>query len=112
MGLTVDGFDSVSLSPVPNAKGVEVELGRMAATELGDVREVVVTLLSSSILATVCGWYVDGGMKGLVKEEDDAPLSLYVDAIAALAIAWRAMSSVRVEYVSGLGKSFGQSITR
>ena len=55
MGLTVDGFDSVSLSPVPNAKGVEVELGRMAATELGDVREVVLTLLSSSILATVRG---------------------------------------------------------
>ena len=37
---------------------------------------------------------------------------LYVEAIAAKAIALLAMSSVRVTYVSGLGNSFGQSMLR
>ena len=38
-------------------------------------------------------------------------LELYVETIAAEAIACRAISSVKVEYVLGLGKSFGQSGT-
>ena len=84
----------------------------MATTELGAVREAVVTLLSSSIVEIGCGWYEDVGMKGLVKDEDEVGISLYVEAMAALAIACRAMSSVKVVYVSGLGKSLGQSSTR
>ena len=33
MGLTDDGLDSVSLVPLPSAKGVELELGNTAAIE-------------------------------------------------------------------------------
>ena len=82
----------MSLSPVPKAKGVDDEVGRMAATELGAVREVVATLLSSSTVEIGCVWYVDVGMKALVNDEEDVGISLYVEAMAALAIACRAMS--------------------
>ena len=43
----------------------------------------------------------------IVKEE--GRWALYVEAIAADDIALRAISSVRVVYVSGLGNLFGQS---
>ena len=31
MGLTIDGSDSVLLAPFPSTKGVDAELGRIAA---------------------------------------------------------------------------------
>ena len=51
-------------------------------------------------------------MKGVMKEGEEDVLSLYVEAMAALDMDWRAMSLVRVVYVSGLGKSLGQSSVR
>ena len=69
-------------------------------------------LLASSVGTARCGWYVGRGMKGVVKEGEEDVLSLYVETMAALTMDWRAMSSVRVVYVSGLGKSLGQSSAR
>ena len=43
---------------------------------------------------------------------EEGMCALYVEAMAADDIALRAISSVRVVYVSGLGNSFGQSYAR
>jgi hypothetical protein len=83
MGLTVEGFDSVSLSPLPNAnEGVE-ELGKIAATEACIVDAA---MFGFWVISSTNAEGVDVGEK--VCEEDVYCEELYVEAIAALAMAW------------------------
>lgn len=95
----MEGSDSVSLSPLPSAKEPEEELGKMAATEVKAVGGFGLLFWISSTNAD--GILGEKGVEGkmVLAEEDDAKeglLPLYVEAMAALAMLWRAIPSVRV----------------
>lgn len=82
MGLTVEGLDSVSLSPLPNAKEDVDELGSMAATEV--CVDEVVMFWCWGISSTKAEGVIVGEK---VCEVGVYCVELYVEATAALAIA-------------------------
>ena len=87
-------------------KGVDDELGRIAAMVDWVCCMFKVLCRTSSMNGVGLVVYCD---KDVENEEEVGILELYVEAIAADAIALFAMSLVRVTYVSGLGQPLGQS---
>ena len=96
----------MSLAPFPSAKGVDDELGRIAAMVDWVCCVFKVFCWTSSTKGVGFVGYCDEEVEN---DEEVGILELYVEAIAAEAIALFAMSSVRVTYVSGLGQPLGQS---
>ena len=77
------------LAPVPRTKGV-MEFGRTKATEVW-----MSWLLEVSLRISLTNEVE--GVKVRLKEEEVMGLELYEEAIAADVIAWRAMSSIKVQ---------------